>query len=98
MFPLATRGIDWRYPARVATLAVCYLAAARLSLVLAVPPGHATAVWPPSGIAFAALLIWGTRIWPGLWLGAALANYALNGSAPPAAAVATGHQHEGLFG
>src|SRR5712691_10167711 len=61
MFTLATRGIDWRYAARVATLAICYLAAARLSLVLAIPPGYATAVWPPSGIAFAALLIWGTR-------------------------------------
>jgi signal transduction histidine kinase len=96
MFTLATRGIDWRYSARVATLAVCYLAAARLSLVLAIPPGYATAVWPPSGIAFAALLIWGTRIWPGLWLGAALANYAVNGSAPLAATIATGNTLEGL--
>src|SRR6267143_699053 len=96
MFTLATRGIDWRYAARVATLAVCYLAAARLSLVLAIPPGYATAVWPPSGIAFAALLIWGTRIWPGLWLGAALANYAVNGSAPLAATIATGNTLEGL--
>jgi signal transduction histidine kinase len=96
MFTLATRGIDWRYSARVATLAVCYLAAAKLSLVLAIPPGYATAVWPPSGIAFAALLIWGTRIWPGLWLGAALANYAVNGSAPLAATIATGNTLEGL--
>ncbi len=96
MFTLATRGIDWGYAARVATLAVCYLAAARLSLVLAIPPGYATAVWPPSGIAFAALLIWGTRIWPGLWLGAALANYAVNGSAPLAATIATGNTLEGL--
>jgi signal transduction histidine kinase len=96
MFTLATRGIDWRYAARVATLAVCYLAAARLSLVLAIPPGYATAVWPPSGIAFAALLIWGTRIWPGLWLGAAAANYAVNGSAPLAATIATGNTLEGL--
>src|SRR5882762_1963228 len=96
MFTLATRGIDWRYAARVATLAICYLAAARLSLVLAIPPGYATAVWPPSGIALAALLIWGTRVWPGLWLGAALANYAVNGSAPLAATIATGNTLEGL--
>src|SRR6267143_5245899 len=96
MFTLATRGIDWRYAARVATLAVCYLAAARLSLLLAIPPGYATAVWPPSGIAFAALLIWGTRIWPGLWLGAALANYTVNGSAPLAATIATGNTLAGL--
>src|SRR5467141_4514196 len=96
MFALATRGIDWRYAARVATLAICYLAVARLSLILAIPPGYATAVWPPSGIAFAALLIWGTSIWPGIWLGAALANYAVNASAPLAATIATGNTLEGL--
>jgi len=39
MFMLATRGIDLRYAARVATLAICYLPAAKLSLVLAIPPG-----------------------------------------------------------
>jgi signal transduction histidine kinase len=96
MVALATRGIDLRYAARVAALAICYFAAARLSLVLAIPPGYATAVWPPSGIAFAALLIWGTSIWPGIWLGAALANYAVNGSAPLAATIATGNAFEGL--
>jgi signal transduction histidine kinase len=96
MLTLATRGIDLRYAAQVATLAICYFAAARLSLVLAIPPGYATAVWPPSGIAFAALLIWGTRVWPGLWLGAAAANYAVNGSAPLAATIATGNTLEGL--
>ena len=96
MFTLATRGIDWPYAARVATLAICYLAVARLSLILAIPPGYATAVWPPSGIACAALLISGTRIWPGIWLGAALANYAVNGSAALAATIATGNTLEGL--
>ncbi|TMH81336.1 MAG: hypothetical protein E6H47_15220 [Betaproteobacteria bacterium] len=44
MFTLAMRGVDLRCAARVATLAVCYLAAARLSLVLAIPPGYASAV------------------------------------------------------
>jgi PAS domain S-box-containing protein len=38
------------------------------------PPGIATVVWPPSGIALAALLILGNRVWPGIWLGAFLAN------------------------
>jgi PAS domain S-box-containing protein len=31
-------------------------------------------VWPPSGIALAALLILGSRVWPGIWLGAFLSN------------------------
>src|SRR5690349_19056562 len=38
------------------------------------PPGIETVVWPPSGIALAALLILGNRVWPGIWLGAFLAN------------------------
>src|SRR2546429_2985213 len=37
-------------------LAAVYFAAAKLSLLLAIPPGYATAVWPPSGIALAATL------------------------------------------
>jgi hypothetical protein len=38
--------------------AACYLTG-RLGLLLAIPPGFATAVWPPSGIAFAGLLYLG---------------------------------------
>ncbi|MGH8726281.1 MAG: hypothetical protein ACREU1_15625, partial [Burkholderiales bacterium] len=46
---------------QVALLAAVYFAAAKASLVLAIPPGYATAVWPPSGIALAAILLLGTR-------------------------------------
>lgn len=81
---------------RVAALAIFYFAAAKASLVLAIPPGYATALWPPSGIAFAVLLMWGTRTWPGIWLGAMAANYTVNGSVPVSAAIATGNTLEGL--
>ena len=55
--------------------AVLYVTAARLGLTLALPPEKkATAVWLPSGIALAAILIGGYRIWPGIWLGAFIAN------------------------
>jgi hypothetical protein len=40
--------------AQVALLATVYLGAAKVSLLFAIPPGYATAVWPPSGIALAA--------------------------------------------
>lgn len=60
--------------ARVLGLAVLYLATAKLGFLMAIHPGNVTAVWPPSGIALAALLIWGRRVWPGIWLGAFLAN------------------------
>jgi PAS domain S-box-containing protein len=59
----------------VVALAAGYVVTARLGLILALPPEKkATAVWPPSGIALAALLLLGYRIWPGIWLGAFLAN------------------------
>jgi PAS domain S-box-containing protein len=60
--------------AQVAAVAVAYYGAGRLGLSLALPPGHATAVWPPSGIALAAVLLIGYRVWPGIWLGAVLVN------------------------
>lgn len=59
----------------VLALAALYVITARLGLMLALPPENkATAVWPPSGIALAALLLFGHRIWPGVWLGSFLAN------------------------
>jgi integral membrane sensor domain MASE1 len=57
-------------------LAGAYMATARLGLTLALPPeAKATAVWPPSGIAFAAVVLVGRRAGPGIWLGAFLANF-----------------------
>lgn len=35
-------------------------------------------IWAPAGFAFAALLIWGYRCWPGVWLGAWLAEQLFN--------------------
>ncbi len=56
--------------ARVLGLAVAYAAAAGLGLALAVLPPHtASAVCPASGVALAAILLGGPRLWPGVWLG-----------------------------
>lgn len=60
--------------AKVTALAGAYVATGALGLTLALPPGYVTAVWPPSGIALAALLLWGPRMWPGIWLGSFLVN------------------------
>jgi len=53
-------------------------------------------VWPPAGIALAALLLHGVRIWPGVWLGAVLANFSVNQSLTLAAAIATGNSFEAV--
>lgn len=55
-------------------VALAYLATAKLGFFLALEHTNATAVWPPAGIALAACLIFGPRIWPGIFLGAFGAN------------------------
>jgi signal transduction histidine kinase/integral membrane sensor domain MASE1 len=58
----------------VAVVATAYALSGALGLLLAIPPGYATAVWPPSGIALAAVLLAGGRAAPGIWLGSLLVN------------------------
>jgi len=60
---LAISGRRFSYVAQVGMLAALYFAVAKLSLLLAIPPGYATAVWPPSGVAVAAILLAGNRMW-----------------------------------
>lgn len=56
------------------SLSLAYAIAGKLALMLALPPGYATAIFPPAGIAVAALLLWGNRIWPGVFFGSLLLN------------------------
>ncbi len=86
------------YLIQVILLAAAYLAAAMIGLAFAIPPGNATAVWPASGIALAAMLLLGMRVWPGVWLGALLANSLLTDvSLATAATIATGNTLEALL-
>ncbi len=65
-----------KYLLLIVAVAALYVVTARLGLTLALPPvKKATAVWPPSGIALAAVLLAGRRVWPGIWLGAFFANF-----------------------
>ncbi|HEU4652487.1 MAG TPA: MASE1 domain-containing protein, partial [Steroidobacteraceae bacterium] len=59
---------------RIVALAIVYYVIGRVGLLLAIPPGYATLIWPPSGIALAALILWGARVWPGVALGSFLLN------------------------
>jgi integral membrane sensor domain MASE1 len=58
----------------VAGVAVAYFATGKLGLELAFASDSVTAVWPPTGIALAALVLGGPRLWPGVALGAFLTN------------------------
>lgn len=68
----------------IAAVAVTYLAAARLGLLLALPPGYATPFWPPSGIAVASVLFLGNWAWPGIFLGSFIANMLTSSGIIPA--------------
>src|SRR5947208_14375386 len=86
------------YLAKVALLAAVYFSAAKIALLVAIPPGYATAVWPPSGIALAGVLLLGSRIWPGIWLGASLVNVAVQSSLVAATLMGAGNTLEALAG
>jgi PAS domain S-box-containing protein len=75
-----------------------YVLAAKLGLSLAFIHPSATPVWPPTGITLAALLILGNRVWPGILLGAFLANITTAGSVTTSLAIAGGNTLEGLVG
>jgi len=65
-------GFDARWLGEVLALAALYFLTARLGL--AISGGYVTPVWPPSGIALAAVLSRGRKVWPGIWLGSFAAN------------------------
>src|SRR5919206_1717462 len=71
--PMAT-GSCVRYVVQVGALAAVYFAAAKAGLLLATVGTQVTLVWPPTGLALAALLLGGPRLWPGVALGATLVN------------------------
>jgi PAS domain S-box-containing protein len=79
-------------------LFAAYVATAKLGLALDPVVGFATLVWPPTGIALAALARRGTWLWPAVALGAFVAN--LWSGAPFAAAVgiAIGNTLEAVIG
>ena len=53
----------------IALLAGVYYAAAKIGLRLAYLHGTVTALWPPVGVGIAALVLYGTRLWPGIVIG-----------------------------
>src|SRR5712691_11510720 len=72
-FRLSAREVQsWCLPAVI--VAVVYYLAARVGLLLELPGTNSSPVWPPSGIGFAAVMLWGYRVWPGIAVGAFLAN------------------------
>ena len=82
---------------RCLLIAIVYFAGAELGLSLATLHANVTPVWPPTGIAIAALLIFGRNAWPGVFIGALAANLPISVSIPSAFGIATGNTLEALL-
>jgi PAS domain S-box-containing protein len=82
----------------VILVAAVYFGAAKLGLALAFVNASASAVWPPTGVAIAALLLLGPQAWPGIFIGAFIANLSTAGTVATALAIAAGNTLEGVAG
>jgi PAS domain S-box-containing protein len=82
----------------ILSLAAVYLIAGKFGLSLAIEHPSASAIWPPSGIALAALVLWGYRIWPGVFLGAFLVNITTEGDFATTLGIASGNTLGALSG
>src|SRR5437763_10806486 len=82
----------------IGILTVVYFIAGKLGLMLASLHASASPVWPPAGIALAALLLLGYRVWPAIFVGAFLVNLSTAGNVATSLAVASGNTLEAMCG
>jgi len=90
------RGIS--YAGGLVAIGVIYFALAKGGLALASIHPSATPIWPPTGVALAAVLLWGYRTWPAIFAAAVIANATTAGSVATAIAIATGNSLEAVVG
>ncbi len=90
------RGIS--YAGGLVAIGLIYFVLAKGGLALASIHPSATPIWPPTGVALAAVLLWGYRTWPAVFTAAVIANAATAGSVATAIAIATGNSLEAVVG
>ena len=99
--PISPRTTFRRGPNYIAGLigiGLTYFVLAKIGLALALIHPSASPIWPPTGFALAAIVLWGYRAWPAIFLGAMIANASTTGSIGPAISIATGNSLEALVG
>jgi PAS domain S-box-containing protein len=84
------------YWGTILSLAATYWVAAKFGLTLASEAEQVSVVWPPTGIAVAALLLLSRRAWPGVMLGAFIANATAHEPLWTAFGIAIGNTLEAL--
>jgi len=98
MLVRAPGALDGRLALRIGVVGVAYFAAARFGLSLAFTTKQVTAVWPPTGIALVAFLLWGPRVWPGVFLAALAVNMMAYEGLATAFGIAVGNTCAGILG
>ncbi len=84
--------------AELAAVALAYFIVAKGGLALASLNPSATPIWPPTGIALAALLLRGNRLFPAIFAAALLVNVTTAGTILSSSAIALGNTLEALIG
>ena len=82
----------------IGAFAIIYIIAGKIGLHLASLHASASPVWPPAGIALAAILVLGYRAWPAIFVGAFIVNVTTAGDIATSVAIATGNTLEGVAG
>jgi len=82
----------------IGALALIYFVAGKLALNLAFLYKSASPVWPPAGIALAALLVLGFRVWPAIFVGAFFVNLTTVGNSFTSLGIASGNTLEAICG
>jgi diguanylate cyclase (GGDEF)-like protein/PAS domain S-box-containing protein len=78
-------------------IAAAYLVSAKFGFMMAFTAEQVTLVWPPTGISLAAVLLLGADAWPGIFVGAFLANVTTHEPAAIALAIAAGNTLEAIL-
>jgi signal transduction histidine kinase/ActR/RegA family two-component response regulator len=82
----------------ISIVTLVYFVVGKFGLMLASLHASASPVWPSAGIALAAILFFGYRVWPGIFVGAFLVNITNAGDVATSLAIATGNTLEALAG
>jgi PAS domain S-box-containing protein len=101
-FPARQSVSGWRgylrYLGALLLVAIAYFVFAKLGLRLASINPSASPIWPATGIALAAVLLGGLRVWPAILIGAFAANATTAGTLETSACIALGNTLEGVVG
>jgi len=87
-----------RYLGALLLVAIAYFVFAKLGLRLASINPSASPIWPATGLALAAVLLGGLRVWPAILIGAFAANATTGGTLETSACIALGNTLEGVVG